>query len=125
MTTAEDSKRVLDLLAEKLKQKGFGILSKIDVQSVLKDKTGADVGPYVILDVCKPDSAKKAIEAHPEIGMVLPCKILVRSEGKTTKVSLYRPTEMIVRAGFTDLAQLAREVEQDLKSVLEGVSATR
>jgi uncharacterized protein (DUF302 family) len=102
--------------------KGFGILSNIDVQKLIKEKLGQDMDGYVILDVCNPNHAKRAIDAHKEVGLILPCKVTVYQSGGKVLVSLYRPTEAIKVLGFADLNPLAVQVEEELKGAIDSLT---
>jgi uncharacterized protein (DUF302 family) len=120
----------VESLALELKRRGFGVLSNIDVKKIIKEKLGEEMRKYVILDVCSPTHAKKAIDAHKMIGLVLPCKIVVfedeeaESRGGGAVISLYRPTQAIKVTGeFGDLEPLAREVERQLVEAIDAASA--
>ncbi len=115
------SKTVEDLTLG-LKNIGFGILSNIDVRRIIKEKIGEDIIDYVILDVCNPRHAKKALDAHKEVGMILPCKITVYEDRGKTWVSLYKPTEALKVLGFSDLDPLAQQVERELRGALDAIA---
>ncbi len=122
ITTNLGVNEVVGVLEEKLKEKGYGILSRIDVSKILKEKNNQDIEPYLILDICNPKHAGAAMERHREIGLVLPCKIAVHAEGDSTELSLYKPTTAIGVAGFDDMTQLAEIVENELKELMGKVS---
>ncbi|MDG6907145.1 MAG: DUF302 domain-containing protein [Nitrososphaerota archaeon] len=113
---------VVSKLTEELKSRGFGVLSNIDVRKTIKEKIGEDLNDYVILDVCNPGHAKKALDAHKEVGLILPCKITVFEDKGRTIVSLYKPTEALRVTGFTDLESMASEVEKELVEVLNVIA---
>ena len=109
---------VVQRLMKELSARGFGVLSNIDVKKIIKDKLGQDMESYVVFDVCNPRHAKKAIDSHKEVGLVLPCKVMVYEDKQKTWISLYKPTEAIKSLGFSDLNSLATEVEEQLEQAL-------
>ncbi len=97
---------------EALKSEGFGIISEIDIKAVLKEKIDADFHPYTILGACNPHLAKKALEAAPEVGLMLPCNVTVEQVAGGTRVTAVDPVLMLGMIG--DNAAL-REVAEDAR----------
>jgi uncharacterized protein (DUF302 family) len=103
-----------------LKAEGFGVLSVIDMQATLKARLGADVTPSVILGACNPPLALRALTAEPEIGLLLPCNVIVYvdTSGQTT-VSAIDPEAMFSVVQRDDLAPIAQEVGARLRRVMD------
>jgi uncharacterized protein (DUF302 family) len=113
--------QALEALTEALKLQTFGILATINVSKIIKEKTGKTLDDYLILDVCNAKDASYALSIHKEIGLALPCKIVIYRDADKTTVAMYRPTESIRALGFMDLKDLAEEVESQLKSAIDAV----
>jgi uncharacterized protein (DUF302 family) len=109
----------VETVTEELGKEGFGVLTEIDVQATLKKKLGEDMRPYKILGACNPPLAHQAVSAVPEIGLLLPCNVLVREndEGKV-RVSFMDPGSVLGLVDNPDVEPLAAEVKQRLERVL-------
>lgn len=105
-----------------LANEGFGILTEIDVQATLKKKLGVDFQRYVILGACNPPMAHRAFQAETEIGLLLPCNVIIyeNAEGGAT-VSLINPMEAMSMVDNPDLRVVASEVTAKLQRVAEAL----
>lgn len=108
----------IERVTSALKAEGFGILSDIDVQQTLRNKLGAEVAPYRILGACNPQLARRALELDPDIGLLLPCNVVVRAEGAHTRVEIIDPEAMMSVAGTEGLKAVAAEAKQRLQRVV-------
>ena len=109
----------LALVPEALKSEGFGILTEIDVQSTLKQKLGVDFRRYKILGACNPPLAHEALEADLEVGLMLPCNVVVYEgdDGKAVVLAI-DPTWTVAATGNAKLVELAETVKQKLTRAL-------
>ncbi|AWM09992.1 DUF302 domain-containing protein [Bradyrhizobium symbiodeficiens] len=104
-----------------LKARGFGVLTKIDVQSTLKEKIGADFRPYVILGACNPKMAHEAQKAEDKIGTMLPCNVVVQEVDGGTEVAAVDPVASMQAIQNASLASIAEKVRDELKAVIEAI----
>ena len=105
-----------------LKAQGFGILTDIDVQKTLKEKLGVEFTRYRILGACNPPRAYQALQIEEEIGLLLPCNVIVYERGDgSVVVSAQCPTVAFTVVGNPALEPLAQEVEEVLKEVIDAL----
>ena len=103
-----------------LANRGFGILSEIDIAATMKAKLGVDMAPYVILGACNPGFAHRALTAETKIGAMLPCNVIVREDGPgVIEVAAIDPVASMQAVNNPTLAALAGEV----RALLQGVVA--
>ena len=105
-----------------LQTEGFGVLSDIDVAGKMKEKLGEDMPPYRILGACNPPLAHQAVSAIPDIGLLLPCNVLVREDDAgVVHVSFMDPEAVLSLVGNDDVKPLAGEVKARLLRVMEAL----
>ena len=112
---------VVEATEKALAAEGFGILSRIDVQATLKAKLDRNIPPYVILGACNPPLAHRALTAQPEVGLLLPCNVVVRDVGGKTRVEALDPQLMSRMIPSTELATVASEATARLRRALESL----
>ena len=104
-----------------LKEQGFGVITEIDVKATVKEKLGQDFRRYVILGACNPSLAHRALEADPDVGLLLPCNVTVYEEGRGSVVAAVDP---MVLAGLMEgetLRAVAEQARRGLRSAVEGL----
>jgi uncharacterized protein (DUF302 family) len=122
-------KRQVDLSIEEaqnrieaeLAAEGFGVLTRIALHEKLKEKLGVDVPPYIILGACNPPFAKRSLDIEKELGLFLPCNVVVYEDHGKTHVATVRPTQMMRVVENPALDTIAAEVEAKLKRALDQV----
>jgi len=115
---------VIERTVAALKTIGFGVLTEIDVQKTLKKKLDVDVPRQMILGACNPNFAHKAMEAEEDLGLLLPCNVVVREAGKGEFwVSAVNPLKLLSVVGRADMLPVAEEVKQKLAEAMESLVA--
>ena len=116
-----DFESVVELVKEQLESEGFGILTAVDVRQKIGEKLGIDFKRYVILGACDPANACKAIMAEENIGLMLPCNVVVYESDGGTMVGVIRPTVTMRMIDNLDLKRIAKDVERRLKNVIDSM----
>ena len=110
--------QAVEKVTEELKKEGFGVLTTIDVKETLKKKLNVDVPRYIILGACNPPFAHKALQIEEEIGLLLPCNVIVYEKDGRTRVSVFDPMIMSVIIENNDMVPVALEVKARLDRVI-------
>ncbi len=110
-------------IREELAREGFGILSEIDVKATLKKKLDLDFPPYEILGACNPHLAHQALTAEPDVGLLLPCNVVVRrTDEDRTVVEIMDPIAVLGIAGNEELRPLGDEALERLERALDRIA---
>ena len=110
-------------VTEELRKEGFGVLTEIDVQATMKKKLNADMPPYRILGACNPQLAHRALSVEPQMGLLLPCNVVVRQdEAGVVHVEFMDPDSVLGLVNRPDVTRLAAEVGQRLRRVMAAIS---
>jgi uncharacterized protein (DUF302 family) len=104
-----------------LKAEGFGILTEIDVKTTFKKKLDVDFRHYTILGACNPNLAKSAIEAEPEIGLLLPCNVVLQEVDGGTKVSIADPRTMASMVSNDAIEPIMKDAEARLRRAIDAI----
>ena len=120
-TTNYTFEQAIEKVTEELKKEGFGILSTIDVKDTLKKKIDVDFKKYTILGACNPKLAHSALQVEEELGLLLPCNVIVYEKNDKTVVSIFDPRVMTLVIENPEMKPVAEEVKNKLKRVLEAI----
>jgi uncharacterized protein (DUF302 family) len=111
-----------DLIEKKLKEKGFGIVSEIDLHEKFKEKLNIDFRRYKIIGACNPKYAHMAIDIEDQIGLMLPCNMVIQERGKdSVEISAIDPVASMQAVENPKLLEMAQEIRSQLKSLIESI----
>ena len=113
--------KVIELVRDSLKKEGFGVITEINVQKIMKEKLGSDMSKYIILGACNPPNAYKANLTEENIGLMLPCNVIVYEKGGKTVLSFIRPTVAMQMVDNARLQKVSEEVEGKLKKSFDAI----
>ncbi len=121
-TVAQTYDEAIETVTGRLKEKGFGVLTTIDVQKAMKEKIDKDINPYIILGACNPTYAYQALQHENKIGTMLPCNVVVQQhDDGSVEVSAVDPAASMQAIDNADLGQLALKIRDMLKDVIDGL----
>jgi uncharacterized protein (DUF302 family) len=122
-TTSKPFEGAVERVRAELQRAGFGVLCEIDVQKTLHEKLGLEQEPYLILGACNPPLAHRALNAEPELGVLLPCNVVVYEQSGETRIAAVDPERMLSIVDNDELATVAAEVKARLADVVERAAA--
>jgi len=111
----------VNCVGDLLQEAGYGVLCEIDVKAKLEEMLGVEREPYVILGACNPPLARAGLEAEPNLGVLLPCNVVVYEHEGHTRVAAVEPEQMLSIIGNEELGPIATRVREDLGRVVEEI----
>jgi len=112
---------VVERVTASLAEEGFGVLSEIDVQAAMREKLGEEVGEYLILGACNPQLAHRGLGVEPDLGVLLPCNVIVRATDSGTRVAAMEPLAAMKLAGNDDLEPIAGEARERIERAVSNL----
>jgi uncharacterized protein (DUF302 family) len=113
---------VVEIAVSALQDEGFGVLTEIDVQETLKEKLDVEFRRYVILGACNPPLAHKALSADLDVGLLLPCNVIVYEDGEATAVAIVDPISMLGEIESDEVRAVAEDARQGLERVIRTIA---
>ncbi|ACI91945.1 domain of unknown function superfamily [Afipia carboxidovorans OM5] len=113
--------QAVEITIAALKQRGFGVLTRIDVKSTLKEKLDVEFRPYVILGACNPRMAHQALQAEDKIGTMLPCNVIVQELDGKSEVAAVDPVASMQAIDNDTLTAIAMKVRDELKATIQSL----
>jgi len=113
--------QAIEKVTAELKKEGFGVLTTIDVKETLKQKINVDFKKYAILGACNPPIAHRALQEEEELGLLLPCNVIVYEKDDKTRVSIFDPMVMTRIMENDQMKPIATEVKEKLQRVLKAI----
>jgi uncharacterized protein (DUF302 family) len=113
---------VIEAVTEALKKEGFGILTEINIKEKLKEKLGVEFRKYIILGACSPANAYKSLQVEENIGLMLPCNVIVYEKDGKTVLSVIKPATAMQMIDNAELKKIAEHVENQLKQAFDTVN---
>ena len=120
-TTDLSYEETIEKVTDELKKEGFGVLTTIDVKDTLKKKIDVDFKKYIILGACNPGLAHKALQTEEELGLLLPCNVIVYEKENKTVVSIFDPRVLSTIVDNDILKPVAEEAKAKLVKVLDAI----
>ena len=113
--------QTIEKVTAELKKEGFGVLTSIDVKETLKQKINVDFKKYTILGACNPPIAHRALQEEEDLGLLLPCNVIVYEKDGKTRVSIFDPMVMTWIMENDNMKPIATEVQEKLQRVLKAI----
>ncbi|HEB62791.1 MAG TPA: DUF302 domain-containing protein [Bacteroidetes bacterium] len=121
-TINHDFEESIEKVTDVLKQEGFGILARIDMHKTLKEKINIDFRKYTILEACNPPFAYRSLQAEENIGIMLPCNIVIQEVGENkVKVSMVNPVVAMQNVKNPKMDDIASEIKQKLQKAINSL----
>jgi uncharacterized protein (DUF302 family) len=120
-TVTRSYESAIEKVTEELKKEGFGVLTTIDVRETLKKKLNVDIGKYIVLGACNPPFAYQALQAEEQVGLLLPCNVIVYEKNAKTTVAAFDPMSMTNVMENEAMGPIAEQVKAKLLRAINAV----